>query len=358
MDEAIPAKIVKPGAIIVPHAGYVFCGQIMADAYRQAEGNNYDLVVILGTNHTTPDFSGVSVYAKGGFETPLGIVKIDEAVAAELLTADKEFVFDQNVHEKEHSVEVQVPYVQQLFPKAKILPIVIGEPDVALCTKLGKALAKAVRNKNVLLVASSDLSHYPSFEDACRVDRETLKAVATLNPEAVRSTVGQQMRKPMNKLSTCACGEAPILATIVAAKALGFNHGSVVGYANSGDASVGDYDRVVGYGAVVVSAGSEAPDTTIFREHDLAVDSALNISQPLSKEDKVALLSHARKTIEWYLTSKTTPLSRPFSFAANIHAGAFVTLKEKGRLRGCIGHMAEDMPLCRDSRGNGHDGGV
>lgn len=343
LSDALPKRVDKPVAIIVPHAGYVYSGQIAADAFRQVEGQPYDLIVILGTNHTTPGFRGVSVYTKGRFATPLGEMPIDEQAAEDLLKADKDCVFDPQVHAKEHSVEVEIPFVQQLFPAAKILPLVIGDPDLGLCTRLGKALAATLKDRKVLFVASSDLTHYPKYEDSRRVDKETLKAVASLDANALESAIVRNMSAKVPELVTCACGEGPILTAIAAAKELGALNGTVISYANSGDASVGEYGRVVGYGAVVFAANGTGVDTTALQRSS-ASDSAVS----LTREDKKALLTLARKSIEWYLTSKTAPLPRGFGAGAKVREGAFVTLKENGELRGCIGHMAEDMPLCHN----------
>jgi len=340
LANALPKRVDKTLAIVVPHAGYVYCGQIIADAFSQVKDQPFDLVVILGTNHTTAGFRDISVYTKGSFKTPLGEVAIDEDAAKRLLDADKDCLFDPQVHEKEHSAEVEIPFVQQLFPKAKILPLVIGDPDLDKCTRLGKALASTLKDRKVLLVASSDLSHYPKYEDSRRVDKETLKAVATLDAHAVESTIMTQMSANVPELVTCACGEGPILAAIAAAKELGAINGTVISYANSGDAAVGEYGRVVGYGAVALSEIGSGADTTVLQANDTTDSTAI-----LSHDDERALLRLARESIEWYLTSKTAPLPRGLGAGAQVREGAFVTLNENGELRGCIGHMAEDMPL-------------
>jgi MEMO1 family protein len=342
LGDAVHAHTAKPIAIVVPHAGYVYSGQIAADAFEQTAGQKYDVIVILGTNHTTPGFRGASVFAKGTFRTPLGDAVIDDAVAAKILSADKDFVFDPKVHEREHSIEVELPFVRYLFPEARIVPIVVGSPDLDLCTRLGNAVAAAIEGKNALIVASSDLSHYPSHDDADLVDRTTLKAVAGLNPEVISSTIIAQMDHPVRELATCACGEGPILTAAVAAKRLGATRGVIVSYANSGDGLSSTSNRVVGYGAVVMDSGPGGTDTT-----------ALNVlpeaapGTPLSDSDKTALLDLARRAIEWHCTADVEPLPRGLSPAAVQKAGAFVTLKENGELRGCIGRMMVDMPLAQ-----------
>jgi len=329
----------KPVAIVAPHAGYIYSGQICADAFRRAQGHAYDLVVILGTNHTVPSFRGVALYPSGAFRTPLGEVAIDEETVKQLALAAN-CSLDRTPHVREHSIEVQVPFVQYLFPKAKIVAAVVGSPDLQLCTGFGQALAKALEKRSALIVASSDLSHYPAYDDACRTDRRTLEAMVTLDPAALRSAVKTDETSEVPELSTCACGEAPVLAAMAAAKALGATHGAVVSYANSGDTLIGDHGRVVGYGAVAFYTGPGKNDLDGLKKREEPSPGAT-----LRPEDRKALLAFARETIERILTTQTAPLPRGFDARAYLKRGGFVTLKKKGELRGCIGHMAEDTPL-------------
>ncbi len=126
LADALPPRGEPPIALVLPHAGYIYSGQIAADGYRQAMSGSYDLVVVLGTNHTSPDFRGVSIYAGTGFHTPLGVAEVDTRLASDLIAADPEFVFEPGVHRREHSIEVQVPFVQVAFPGVKILPVIVG----------------------------------------------------------------------------------------------------------------------------------------------------------------------------------------------------------------------------------------
>jgi MEMO1 family protein len=338
LDNAISQKADDAIAIIVPHAGYIYSGQIDADAYNQVKQNIYDLIVVLGTNHTTAGFTGISVFPNGKFATPIGLAEIDSEVAEELLKLNDDVNTNLAVHEKEHSIEVQIPFIKYLFPQAKILPIIVGEPNIELCTKFGKALASVVKGKKTLIIASSDLSHYPSFDDAKIVDNKTLKTIIGLNPEEIVSVMQNQLHQHTAQLSTCACGEAPILAAITSAKELGANCASIISYSNSGYNSVGSTDRVVGYGAVAISKGKRLPmgdvDTII-----------TDNSYTLTSSDKNLLLNYARKTLDQYFTVQVLPIPRNNNSLSKIKRGAFVTLKKNGELRGCIGHMAEDSPL-------------
>ena len=344
LQDALPVKIEKPIAIIVPHAGYIFSGQICADGFKQVSNQKYDVIVILGTNHTSSDFQKISLYPGDGFRTPLGTAPVDKNIISSLIKEDPtDCTLDKSLHEREHSVEVMVPFIQVIFPKAKIVPVVVGSPDMEMCARFGQALAKVLKNKNALIVASSDLSHYPSAKDANIVDRETLASITKLDPAAFRATVQAHKDKDIPNLYTSACGEAPIMAAMAAAKSLGATSGVVVSYANSGDTSVGESSRVVGYGAVVLTAdGGEKNSGISAQSIPAAVSSAA-----LTLSDKKALLAFARETLSQIFLTDTVPLARGFNTNLQQPRGAFVTLKKKGELRGCIGRMIGDEPLIK-----------
>ena len=340
-EDAVSGSKDSPIAIIAPHAGYLYSGQIAADAFNQARNFDYDVIIILGTNHTMPGFNKISIYPKGGFRTPLGIARIDQNITDLLLKEDADFVSDIKPHETEHSVETQIPFIQYLFPRAKIVPVVIGSQNLQLCTKFGKALAKILKDKKALIVASSDLSHYPKYEDAVSTDKNTLDIIKKMNPSDIQQEFYRKVNSGIPSLVTCACGEGPILTVITAVKESGGNDVSIISYANSGNTLVGENDRVVGYGALAFYKTAqnkkviEKTDENITRENFTELDSL----------DKISLLKLARKSIEQYLTSETLPLPRNLTPQMNTRRGAFVTLKKHGELRGCIGSMVENLPL-------------
>jgi AmmeMemoRadiSam system protein B/AmmeMemoRadiSam system protein A len=340
LDDAVAPRHERPGVLVVPHAGYIFSGQIAADGYRQAAGHEYDVVVILGTNHTHPTFSGVSIWPGGAYRTPLGAARIDGDLAAALTSADEEFTFERDVHTREHSVEVQVPFVQVVFPGAKIVTAVIGSPDPDLCRRFGRALAGALGDRRALVVASSDLSHYPTYDAAVQSDRAILEAIAGLDTQQLLRTVRRQLELGRPGLDTCACGLGPILAALEAARAMGLDSARIVSYANSGDTAVGDRSKVVGYGAVAISKGGSVGPAGLQNKAPTKPDSAA-----LQPEDRQALLEFARETIHRYLTTGTAPLARGFSPRTRRLQGAYVTLTRDGALRGCTGFKDAIMPL-------------
>jgi len=337
LGDSVERAVDRPVAIIAPHAGYVYAGQIYADAYRQVMGRQYDVIVILGVNHTTGGFRGVSLGDYTSFRTPLGDAPVDTELASSLLAEDKDCVQSDEVHANEHSIEVQIPFIQILFPGSKIVPAIIHPPDPELCVRFGQALAKVLKNRRALIVISSDLSHYPDSRNAALADRQTLLSIARLDTVQF-AALAQRLDAP--GLETRACGEAAILAGITAAKALGASRAIVAGYANSGDVAVGDRGRTVGYGAVVLSSGSSPSDTGVL---DRPAPPATAV--PLKDTEKKALLVFARETIGRYLSTETVPLARKLPARMGFPQGVFVTLKKSGQLRGCIGHIPPDSEL-------------
>jgi AmmeMemoRadiSam system protein B/AmmeMemoRadiSam system protein A len=341
LRDAVPPKPDRPIAIVVPHASYIYSAQIAADAWRQAGRHRYDTVVLLGTNHTGAATGRVSVYSGAGFRTPLGTVQVDKTIVDALLKEDPTSMLDQAAHASEHSIEVHVPFVQYLFPGAKIVAAVVGTQDPASCARFGRALGKVLKDRQALIVASSDLSHYPSARDAASVDRRTLEAIASLSPDRLHSSAQAEMQRGIPDLVTTACGEAPIMAAMTAAMLLGATRGTIVSYANSADVAVGDPARAVGYGAVVFTAGERGSDTSALTPQPAPKDA------PLTAADKKALLQLARETLWRYLNTETLPLARGLDPKLQRERGVFVTLKKRGDLRGCIGNITGGAPLCR-----------
>ncbi len=338
MRDAVTPEMDAPVALVVPHAGYTYSGQICADAFRLASRFSFDRIIVLGTNHTDSDFQGISVFDAGEFETPLGRIPVDEEIAKKLVSAGKSVTADRRVHSREHSIEVILPFIQKVFPKAKIVPVIIGAPNRDMCQWFGGVLADAIREKSALIIASSDLSHYPNYSDATEVDRSILNAMKRLDPGALLAEVRHQEGLQIRNLATTACGLGPILTAMAAARSLGADCGRVISHANSGDITLGDRTRVVGYAAMSFCRASRSCG-------DLLPARIPTQAPALTGEQKQVLLSFARNTIQQYLETETTPLFRRDDPAFLEKQGAFVTLKKHGDLRGCIGNMTPDLPL-------------
>jgi AmmeMemoRadiSam system protein B/AmmeMemoRadiSam system protein A len=346
LADAKPPSVGRPLALVLPHAGYVYSGPIAADGFRQAAPYRYGVVVLLGTNHTGAGRSRIALSPASAFRTPLGDVAVDRGLVEALLAECPDCALDAAAHAREHSIEVQLPFVQQLFPDARILPVVVNTADLGVLRRFGSALAKVLSGRDALIVASSDLSHYPAAADAERVDARTLEAVAALDPEALQRVLRSALGHGVPNLDTAACGEAPVLAALVTARALGATHGAIVSYAHSGRTLIGDSGRVVGYGAVALLAGSGAPAPP---PHAVPAPGAdrLGGESALGPDEERQLVALAREAIRRLLTTETLPLPRELAPALRREQGVFVTLRKQGELRGCVGRLRSDAPVGR-----------
>jgi hypothetical protein len=225
-------------ALIAPHAGLMYSGPVAAHAYRQLRDRLFDLVVLVGPSHFLA-FDGVAVYAKGGFETPLGIIPIDESCAAALMRATPLVREHAAAHAREHSLEMQLPFVRHLAPTAAIVPLVMGVQTSATTQGLGEALAGVLGGRRrALLVASSDLSHYHAAAAAARLDRIVIDCIERFDADS--------LQRALDGCPDHACGGGPIVSVMRAARMLGARDAIVLDYADSGDVS-GDKLAVVGY---------------------------------------------------------------------------------------------------------------
>lgn len=228
---------------IVPHAGYMYSGPVAAHAYyRIAVEGKPDVFVIVGPNHTGIG-TAVSVYDKGIWVTPMGEVKIDSEFAAELLRNSNYLDVNYAAHTYEHSIEVQLPFLQHLFEYFTFVPIVMSYQVPEVAKDLANAIVNASRKlgKDVVVLASSDLTHYEPHEVAYAKDAEVLKAIISLKPEDVYDIV---ITKDVSM-----CGVGPVLTLLYVAILSGGKSGEVLKYATSGDVT-GDLEAVVGYASV------------------------------------------------------------------------------------------------------------
>jgi AmmeMemoRadiSam system protein B/AmmeMemoRadiSam system protein A len=337
LDKAGPSTVKgEVIGIVSPHAGYVFSGQVAAYAYSAVKNGDYEVVFLIGPSHRA-FVSGAAVYPSGSFETPLGRVQIDQESAEEVTGSHPEFSVDDASHSLEHSLEVQLPFLQRILDDFKIVPIITRDLTPAKCEEMGKALAECAKGKKALLVASSDLSHYPTYEDAKKADSETLESWKSMDLEKIASKEEEILRRRISNLSCSMCGGTAIMIVMAASKALGADAMTIVNYANSGDVT-GDRTGVVGYGAAVLSKSSQGSAKD--KERSEKMDETL-----LSKAERKKLLSIARSSIEAALKQDSPPALDVTEEALKANMGAFVTLRNRGRLRGCIGRLVADKPL-------------
>jgi AmmeMemoRadiSam system protein B/AmmeMemoRadiSam system protein A len=342
--EAMLAEVeplgVRPIALVAPHAGYIYSGAVAAQAFRQVQNQAYEVIVIIGTNHRRPDLDRVAIYPDGAFATPLGEVPVDAGLAAELVAADERIIAERSVFAEEHSLEVELPFLQRLLPGCPIVPIMVGGPSWENVVALSDALVRALAGREVLIVASTDLSHYPAYEDAVAVDGALLQAVETMDPQQVRTTIDEMMASGIPGLATCACGEGPLLVAMRAAAGLGANRATVIDYRNSGDTPIGERNQVVGYGAVMFWQGGEDPARFL-----PPTPAAPAPAADLSAAERATMLTLARETLEQFLATQSFPSFRPGSSGLLQVRGVFVTLRREGELRGCIGSLIGQRPL-------------
>jgi AmmeMemoRadiSam system protein B/AmmeMemoRadiSam system protein A len=327
-SEKVEGKLV---AIVSPHAGYEYSGQVAAHVYKLIEEKSFDSVVVVAPSHRAL-FKGVSIYPQGGFRTPLGVVPINVELSKKMMEKRKEIQFIPEAHAQEHSLEIQLPFLQTVLKSFTLVPIVM-EPywSWEACQSLGKAIAETVSGRNVLLIASSDLSHFHSYDKAVQLDRIVLNHIERFDPEGLNRDLKQGRCE--------ACGGGPILSIMLAAKSLGANKGKVIKYLNSGDVT-GDRSRVVGYAAGVfyqTAGGTEM----MKEEKKVGVDLGLN------EQEKKTLHQIAKAVIENKAKGKPVPEFKVDSPILKENRGAFVTIEKKGQLRGCIGYIEGRGPLHR-----------
>ena len=226
-----------PLAIIAPHAGLVYSGPIAAHAYNLLRGHDIEIAVLVGPSHYV-GFDGAAIYERGAFETPLGPVPIAEHCAAAVRTASREIRPHPTAHVREHSLEMQLPFLKRVLPDVQIVPLVMGHQSRQTAYDVGDAVAAAVKGRKAVLVASTDLSHYQRAATAAKLDDKVIQQVLRFDPDSL-----------MSLLEICpehACGGGPMVSVMRAAKMLGAADARVLKYGDSGDVS-GDKDAVVGY---------------------------------------------------------------------------------------------------------------
>jgi AmmeMemoRadiSam system protein B len=240
-------------AVIAPHAGMMFSGPVGAHAYKAAASGSYDVVVLVGPSHFV-GFEGVAVYPDGAFDTPLGPLAIDERGASALLSSPVVQAMP-GPHRREHSLEMQLPFLRRLLPDVPIVPLLMGYQQRGTIEGLGTALAEAFRSRRPLLVASTDLSHYFDASTATSLDRRVQDCVAALDPDRLLHLFEQYPEHERGRY--VACGGGPAIAVMLAARALGARDARILKYAHSGEVS-GDYDAVVGYLAAALGNFGDA----------------------------------------------------------------------------------------------------
>lgn len=322
-----PANKKPVQALIVPHAGYIFSGEVAASAYLQIPENvNYKRVFVVASSHRY-SFNGAAVYCTGNYKTPLGEIKVDTLLAKELLKSSEVFTEHNEAHENEHSLEVQLPFLQYIFDKHFLLvPIILGAYNTETCKKIAEKLQSWFTPEN-LWVVSTDFSHYPEYDDACKVDELTATAICSGQPEKLLSVLKENKSFKINNLATSLCGWTSVFTLLFLTENHNYSIEKIL-YQNSGDSKkYGSRNRVVGYWAIAVYDNKKA--------------------FIVNNEEKKELLEKARTAISTYVnTGEKGKLLPPKSTGiVNEITGAFVSIYIEGKLRGCIGGFAQKKTL-------------
>ena len=332
-----PSGDKAPQALIVPHAGYVFSGEVAASAFNKIpRGHSYKRIFLLGPSHRVA-FNAASVDTLYSFaETPLGSVPIDVAVGRELIQkGEGAFTFRSDAHDREHCLEVQLPFLQMAFDEVPpIVPIVIGSQRLNVLQRMAEILEPYFTEEN-LFVISSDFSHYPSYEDAKKSDLYLADTITSGGLEEFLNALSHIDKMDYTGEDTAACGACAIavLLDIMDTQGRGHFEAEHVMYRNSGDSEYGDRDRVVGYNSIVFTRREKPSKDTS--------DHLFNFSD----EEKKAMIATARSSIYSALRLDYDGDARPVGILKKKGYGVFVTLHLNGRLRGCIGRFTSDDSL-------------
>ncbi len=306
--------------LILPHAGYGFSGETAAYGYSLIKGKNYKTVVIIGTSHNY-GFNGISVYEEGIFFTPLGKIEVDSDFSRQLLKDKDGIYFEPKAFEKEHSIEVQLPFLQKALNDFKIVPVITGDCSLDTCKNLALLLKGAIgERKDVLVIVSTDLYHGYDYEEALKIDNLTLSCIKNLDAEGLYYGLRD------GKLQLC--GGFGVVSALILSKELGQNKVKLLKRTNSADVTGNRAKGIWTVGYASLSVSREEMEKVM-----------------LNKEERKKLLEIARKSIESYLKSGQKPALKEVDPLLNKDMGVFVTLNKNKELRGCIGNLVGKNPL-------------
>ncbi len=337
----VPGPLV---ALVCPHASYAFTGPVAAACFAQLKGRKYTRVIVIAPSHFA-NFPFASVYDGDAYATPLGNVLVDRDFRAKLAKLSADVKVSDDGHVKvgtfaEHSLEAELPWLQRTLGQFKLVPIIMGTQNYGLDRAVGRALARALLTESAesraqtLILMSSDLSHFHTYDYANNIDRQTLQGIKDWDYFSLSHNFAMWER---GVEAWEACGGGPIVAGMIAAEALGATHAEILKYANSGD-TTSDKFSVVGYGAVAITRTSVA-----------GMNKRANFT--LTESEKRTLIKIAKTSVESVVSNHKIYWVEPTGFPHLEEArGAFVTLKEHGKLRGCIGYTTPMKSLAKTVR--------
>ena len=331
-------------ALMVPHAGYPFSGSVAAEAFHQVREEKRGTVVVMCNSHSA-FFEGVAVSEADAWATPLGEVAVDKKKAEQLVKGSENISFYEEPHRREHSLEVQIPFLQTVLESGfQILPLLFGNISGEDTKQVASSLLEILDKKD-LVVASSDMSHFPPYEEANRIDARTLDIIVDKDTEELENHISETMEQGIPGEDTLLCGEDGVKTMMEMAGLVGWEQGKILKYANSGDTGLASKDSVVGYGAVVFYHGKkEEEQEEPHKEKEQPLEKEQQ--EELNEEEKQTLLKVAQETVESYVNSGKIPEFNITEEKLRQPQGAFVTLKKGDQLRGCIGQIVQtEQPL-------------
>ncbi len=327
--------------LMAPHAGYDFSGGVAGYAFKAIQDREYDTVILIGPSHRQTVPTGAALSSHNAWQTPLGTVPVDVELRQQLLAASDRFNIADGPHAYEHCLEVELPFLQTVLSDFKILPIVMTDFSKQNTAALAEALVQVVSGRKVLIVASTDMSHYPAAAaEAQRVDTAMLKAIATLDPDEVYAADEKLLGEGVADLHCTLCGLGPLVVTMKVAQALGADRAEVLRYSNSAQVEPQTATRCVGYGAVAfVGTRRSGP------VQGEAEASPKPTTEELNEAQQQFLLKLARSTITEHLATGHTAPCQTEDPVMHEQRAVFVTLHKAGQLRGCIGQLVARAPL-------------
>lgn len=326
----------KPFAVIAPHAGYPYSGPVAAYSYAAVKGHSYDAVVVISPCHVDY-FDFAAIYDGDAYLTPLGKLSVEKTIAQKLAAAGKEVQVSSKGHgigmggRAEHSLEVQLPFLQIVLGNIPIVPIVIGTLDRNVIEALGQQLGEMAKTYDLLIVASSDLSHYHDYDTCQKIDRRFMDIVESFSIE--------KLYRGLTAKTVEACGGGPIIATMIAAQSNNYTNVKLLHYANSGDVPFGDKSRVVGYMAAALYKENSSSKKETSMKSENPHNRALNYAE------QKYLLQLAEDVIHTCVRDEPLPQPKDIPPICKEKRGAFVTIEKHGQLRGCIGYVLPVYPL-------------
>ena len=331
LDRANPPEVKGDlVGLVVPHAGYIYSGGVAAHAYRLLLQNTFDRVLVLAPSHQA-SFPGSSIYHLGGYRTPLGVVPLDRELIEELYRYPDIVSYVPHADAREHSLEIQLPFLQTVLPQFSLTPVVMGDQNYAYCEKLSDAVAETCSHRRVLIIASSDLSHYCPYEEAKLLDGTFVDRLNAFDPEGLAREI---------RAKNCqACGSGPVLTLMLAARKLGADWSKVLLYANSGDVTGDKSSGVVGYAAAALGRSAASETTGVSNTRTSGIDLGY------SREEKERLRELALHAIRSRCKGETTPDIQIDSARLSEPRGDFVCIHKGSELRGCIGTVEARAPL-------------